>query len=436
MSVDIDALFAQLDALGVQVSSDGNRLKVDAPVGALTEGLAQRLRENKDAILRALVNENVTSPFEFNNQVRVAPASSLQRGFWAIDKIEGGSSAYNEFSGVRFYGNLQKDSLHRAMQAVTDRHDVLRTEIGEHEGDCFQRIHGNLNIYVSDKDLSNIEADDAREAALRSYTDHFAMSHFDLSQAPLWRAALVTMSDQEHVFLLVMHHSICDAWSMGVLVKELAIAYQFAVRGAPINLSGAPMQYGEYARAQEIWLASREGQKHVTFWRDRLDGAPDRTPLPVDPKALTTQRRADLYTHRLSSKVSSYLDQCAKQHATTLFNVYSTLLALLLSRLSGQKSLVLGTPVTGRERPDLASAVGGFINVLGLRFDFDYGRKFSDLLKERHVVLLKDLSHRELPFEAVVEALNPVRDLDTHPIFQALFIFQDKNLEFLVAGQP
>ncbi|WP_410586702.1 amino acid adenylation domain-containing protein [Amycolatopsis sp. lyj-23] len=341
-----------------------------------------------------------------------APLSSGQRQLWFLEELLPGTAAYVSHVAVRLTGPLSVPAAERALNAVVARHAALRTTIAVEDGQPVQVVADELHVGI---ELVDAEAtpDAAPELAAR-----VARRPFDLRRAPLLRAALVRVADEDHVLVLAGHHAVVDGWSFSVLLRDFANAY----RGIPLPPPTA--QYAQFAR----WQQDRpELTARLDHWRDRLAGAPALHELPLDRPRPSVQTFAGaVHTFAVPADLHQRLVALSRAEGVTLFMTLFTAYAVLLARHSGQDDVVVGTPVANRERPEFEDVVGFFANTIALRARTNGDPTFRALLHQVRETCLAAYA-RNVPFELVTEALRPERDLSHNPVYQVLFALQNAS---------
>ncbi|HEX6434429.1 MAG TPA: condensation domain-containing protein, partial [Gemmatimonadales bacterium] len=348
-----------------------------------------------------------------------APLSFAQQRLWFLQRLEPASAAYNIPFAARLKGSLDNAALRWALQTIVHRHESLRTRFGEQNEGPVQIIAERSDVPLPETDLSGVPEP---ERQLRRLAAAEARTAFDLEQGPLIRAQLIRMGPQEHVLLLTLHHSVSDGWSMGVLMKELAVLYRAALGEEPAPLPDLPLQYADYAAWQRSPQQTEKLGRQLAYWKQRLAGIPPRLELPTSRQgsgSLSGQAtRAMLLLPR--DLVNDLRDLSRREHAT----LFMTLLAgfkILLARYSGQEDIVVGTPISGRSHLELERLIGCFLNTLVLRTDLSGDPSFQDVVSRVRETAVGAYAHQDLPFEQLVEELQPARDLGHNPLFQVLF---------------
>ncbi|MGU3780609.1 amino acid adenylation domain-containing protein [Burkholderia metallica] len=348
------------------------------------------------------------------------PLSYAQERLWLLEQIETMGSAYNIAGQARIRGTLDDLAFERALHEIVRRHETLRTRFVADDDAIRQLIAAPGGFALERVDLSSVptgvrqaEADDAiREVAMR---------RFDLASGALFRAALLRLSPNEHVAVVVMHHIISDGWSLGVLIRELSALYTAYSRNHAAALPDLPVQYADYALWQRSWLRGDVLERQIEYWKQRLAGIPAALELPLDrPRPPVQSFRGASLPFTLPAALSSRLHAFARAENATLFMVLLAAFQHLLSRWSGQDDIVIGTPVAGRTDPHTETLIGFFINILVLRTDVSGTPSLRELLARAKETSLQAYGNQDLPFEKLVEELNPIRDLSRSPVFQVM----------------
>ncbi|MEE4186422.1 MAG: amino acid adenylation domain-containing protein [Gammaproteobacteria bacterium] len=350
------------------------------------------------------------------DQAFEAVASFAQQRLWFLDQLEPGSAVYNISVAWCLHGPLQPEALQQAIDLLLARHETLRT--------TFDRTD-NLPVQVV-ADTGHVALE---RVALQSPVDaqlrELARRPFDLRHGPLLRVTLLSQDPGEHVLLLCIHHIVADAWSLDILYRELAEAYTAALTGDTCRFPVLEVQYADFAEWQQDWLRGDELERQLSYWRQRLAGAPGLLSLPTDRPRPRVQDHAGANLQRpLPTKLAAALRQLAQDHSCTLFHLYFAAFAALLSRWAATADLVIGTPIAGRQRSELEGLVGFFVNTLAMRIELDDDPTFTTLLRRVRDDSLQAYAHQDLPFEKLVEELEPERATSYAPLFQVLFVLQ------------
>jgi amino acid adenylation domain-containing protein len=399
--------------------------RVELPLRTLFESpTVAGLAAEVEVALRS--DQDSPPPLARADRTRPLPLSFAQERLWFLEQFSPGGSVYHIPAAVRLDGRLDTSALERALREVALRHESLRTSFREAAGGVpAQVVAEQPDFDLRLTDLSALPASD-REAEARRLAVEEARRPFALERGPLWRALLMRLGDEEHVLLLTIHHIISDGWSMGVLVREVAALYAGAKTGEPASLAELPVQYADYAVWQREFLRGAELERQLSYWRAQLAGAPPVLDLPTDrPRPPAQSFRGQTQTFALSHELSDSLTGLSRREGVTLFMTLLAAFQTVLSRYSGQEDLVVGTPIAGRQRLETEGLIGLFVNTLVLRAKLSGEQSFRALLRQVREVTLGAYAHQDVPFERLVEELQPARQLNRAPLFQALFILQN-----------
>lgn len=354
-----------------------------------------------------------------------APLSFGQQSFWFLTQLNPDSPLYNIYRAVRIRGPLRVAPLEQAVDLIVARHEVLRTTLVAHEEIGVQSIAPSGKGNFTRFDLSTLPISERESAARRVLTEQ-AHIPFDVGRGPLMRATLIVLSEQEHLFLFAMHHAISDDWSMGVFLNELAVFYEHFTTGRKPELQPLQLQYADYAIWQRDWLNEKVVAKQLSYWKQQLAGAPRLLELPTDhPRPAVPTYAGAREEIVLPLELMEKLTALSRREKVTPFMAVLAALQTLLARYTGQHDIVVGSPIAGRNRAETESLIGYFINTLVMRTDLSGDPTFSELLARVRDVALGAYAHQEVPFERLVEELQPERSLTQPPIFQVMLIFQN-----------
>ncbi|HEX6749442.1 MAG TPA: amino acid adenylation domain-containing protein [Longimicrobium sp.] len=352
------------------------------------------------------------------------PLSFSQRRLWFLERLNPGTADYNLPAPIRLRGPLDVRALERALNALRARHEALRTTFAERDGEPVQVIHPFAPAALAVDDLSQLPAD-AREAEARRIASDDAHAGFNLARGPLFRARVVRLGDEEHLLLLTLHHAIGDAWSLGVLTREMERLYDAFAQGRPDPLDPPALQFADFAAWQHEHLDAATVQRHLAFWRRVLEGAPPVLELPeYHPAPSGHARRGEMLERRIAPALAERVRAVAAAEDATPFAVLIAAFRLALARHAGHGDVVLGTAAAGRERRELAGVVGFVANTLALRTDLGGDPEFRALVRRERDTLLDAFEHQALPFERVVEELKLSPDPGRNPVFQAMITYQ------------
>jgi amino acid adenylation domain-containing protein len=410
---------------------------VEVPLRALFEhpsvaGLArelERLREGGEAqaAVPELSGRRTGGGQAEGGDEEAWPVSYGQRRLWFLQQLEPEGAGYNSPAAVRLEGRLDAAALGRTLTEVVRRHEALRTTFRSEGGEPVQVVGAPYAVRLEAEDLSGLPERE-REGELRRLITEEARRPFDLAAGSLLRARLLRLSEQEHVVSLVMHHVVSDGWSVGVLVREVAALYEAYSEGRESPLAELPVQYADYAAWQREYLRGETLERQLTYWREKLKDAPPVLELPTDrPRQGVNSGRGAHLRFELGAELSGRLRAASRKEGVTL---YMTLLAgwqALLARYSGQEDVSVGTPIAGRTRAEVEGLIGFFVNTLVMRTDLSGDPTFGELVGRVREVTLGAYAHQEVPFERLVEELQPERSLSHTPLFQVAFSLQHES---------
>jgi amino acid adenylation domain-containing protein/non-ribosomal peptide synthase protein (TIGR01720 family) len=340
------------------------------------------------------------------------PLSFAQQRLWFLDQLEG-TAAYNMLGAVRLRGDLAVAALERALSEVVRRHEALRTTFPAVDGRPFQRIAEPRPLPL---DVLDVPEDDVA----RVLGEESAYP-FDLAEGPLLRARLLRVAPDDHVLVLALHHIVADGWSIGVVIRELVALYGAFRHDEASPLDQPALQYADWAAWQREYLSGDRLARQIGYWRERLAGAPPLLELPTDrPRPRHQSARGGRIRLEIPAPLTERLEELSRAHDATPFMTLLAAFSVLLSRFSGQRDLVVGTPIAGRTQVEVEGVVGLFVNTLALRVDLTGDPTFVEHLARVREVCLGAYAHQELPFEQLVEELAPERSLGHAPIFQVM----------------
>jgi amino acid adenylation domain-containing protein len=388
------------------------------------------LSGKKRAILEALLREQgigaaKTEGITHRKESGPAPLSFAQERLWFLDQLEPDSPLYNIHAAVNLSGPFNVPVLQRSMGEILRRHDILRTTFEVFNERPVQRIHEGADFKLPVSDLQELP-ENALRSSVNARAEEEAYYLFDLTRGPLLRASLLRLGETEHVLFLTIHHIVSDGWSMGVLVRELAVLYEAYLAGLPSPLRELPIQYADFAAWQRGWLQGDVLEEQLSYWKTQLADAPPLVELPTDrPRPLLQTYRGAHETLLLSESLSRSLNELSRREGATLFMTLLAAFSTLLNRYSGQRDILVGTPIANRNRAETEGLIGFFVNTLVLRTRFTEPMTFRELLGQVREAALEAYAHQDLPFEKLVEELQPERTLSHSPLFQVMLDLQN-----------
>jgi aspartate racemase len=384
------------------------------------------------------VDEIVTTAGENNSaeeDVFVAPASYAQQRLWFLHQLEPESGAYNMLSAVRIRGRLDVPMMERSLTEVVRRHETLRTGFVVVEDQLMQVISLKAQFQLGRIDLSHLPADE-RDAEVRRLALQTTNASFDLERGGLMRAVLMRLDADDHVLCVVMDHIISDGWSIGVLIGEALALYPAYCEGRPSPLPELEIQYVDYAQWQNEWLSGEVREEQLSYWKRQLASPLPVLELPTDRPRQPIQTNHGASEHfTLTKDLSEAVRALSQQRGTTTFMTLLAAFQTLLQRYTGLSDILVGTPIAGRSRPETESLIGFFVNTLVMRSDLSGDPTFTELLARVREVALDAHAHQDVPFEMLIEELQPVRVLSHPPLFQVMFVLENAPMPRMeVAG--
>ena len=364
------------------------------------------------------VSEQVIRP---RRESHFLPLSFAQQRLWLLDQIDPGQVAYNMSSGLRFRGELDVNALEASLNEIVRRHEILRTSFRAIGGEPRQVISAPGAWQLQRLDLGH-EAAEKREEEARRLVSEIAHRPFDLQHDSMFRAVLIKLDEEDHILFLAMHHIVSDGWSIGVLFKELSTLYEAFKRGEESPLPELPIQYADYALWQRDDVQRSVPERQLSYWKETLKEAPVMLELPLDhPRTVVQSRRGAVETIKLSGELTEKINTLRRAEGATLFMTLLVAFQALLSRYSGQTDISIGTPIAGRNKREIEGLIGFFVNTVVLRTDLSGQPSFREALRRAKKVALGAYANQDVPFQKLVEELQPERVLNHQPLFQVFF---------------
>ncbi|TRU77564.1 MAG: amino acid adenylation domain-containing protein [Microcystis viridis Mv_BB_P_19951000_S69] len=421
-----------LNSLDIKLWLEEEKLKYQAPPGAMTPEIKQEIGTRKPeiiAFLRSAITpsktvESVISPVA---RTEALPLSFAQQRMWFLYQMDQQNSAYNEALTIRLTGRLNIDILEQTINAIIQRHESLRTTFPMVEGKPIQKIAPSLKIKLLVINLKDISQDQIDKQIIEEL-----QKPFDLTQAPLLRCSLFDLGYENYILVNVFHHIIIDGWSKGILFKELSKFYQAFLSNSTVDLPELAIQYADFAVWQRQWLQGEILENQLNYWKKQLTAAPPLLELPTDkPRPANPNFRGHSISFQINSELTEKLKLLSQKSGGTLFMTLLAALNTLLFRYSGQDDILIGTPTANRNRQEIEPLIGFFVNTLVLRNSLEGNPTFSGLLQQARNVVLEAYANQDVPFEQVVDALEIERSLSYNPLFQVMFALQNATLNSL-----
>lgn len=400
---------------------------VDLPVRELfdsptIEALGQKLENYKNAL------PSVLPPIVPVDRDREIPLSFAQERLWFLDQMEQQSAAYNAATAVRLIGELNIKALEKSLAEIVNRHEALRTTFRiTDEGKPVQVLKPVVPLQLV---IIDLEAAADREQKMHKLIHEEIHSPFDMVNGPLFRSTLLRLDQQEHILVVSMHHIVSDGWSSGIFIREITSLYDAFCDNRPSALPDLTIQYADFACWQRQWLTGQTLNRQLDYWKSQLEGLPPLLELPTDrprPSVQCFEGKAEHFV--IEKELTEKLKTLGRQNGVTLFMTLLGAYAVLLFRYSRQEDIAIGSPIANRNHKAIEPLIGFFANTLVLRMDLSANLEFNNFLRCIRQVCLDAYMHQDVPFELVVEALQPPRHLSHNPLFQAMFVFQNTPQE-------
>ena len=420
----VEQFIQRLRAVGLRLSVEAGRLKVNAPKGVMDEAVKATIANRRAEIIATLSREGSKNT---NNTLlslkRIArtaplPLSAIQRRFWFVDRFEEGRGGHNVAIVLRLEGVADFQALIGALEYVVMRHESLRIRIGERNDEPYPEIFATPLSLVKVADLADRPENESDSEAFELAREG---ARFDLTQGPVAQFLLIRISPDCHLVVFNMHHIVADGWSLSIAVSEFAACYSALTSGTELNTTDLPIQYVDYAAWEGEQVRGGLFDRQLAYWQAKLTGAPTLLELPTDRVRPAVQSFEGSCVDRVvDSDLADEIARYSRQRDVTPFMAILAALQVLLHRMSGQDDIVIGTPVANRGAPELENVIGPFVNSLALRVNLAENPTFNEFLSQVRQVTIDAIDNREIPFDLVVEAVNPLRTLGHAPIFQVM----------------
>ncbi len=398
---------------------------VEIPLAALFEATTIARQALLVEMEQAMGNKPALPPLEPVSRNDRLPVSLPQQRLWFIDQFNPGTTAYNINLALRIHGPLEREILQQSIRLVVERHEILRTSFTNRDGTPYLTIHPEYRFELEfDQNTKPQRMTDL----IRSATSEMAATVFDLSKLPLLRMKIIALGEEDYLLCGVIHHIISDGLSMGILIREVLQNYDALSRGENPQPPPLPFQYADYAHWQRQWLSGDILERHIGYWKEHIGLQPPVLELPTDfPRPAVQTFNGRQFDFELESGLTQALNRFSRENGVTLFMTLMTAWQILLHRYSRQHTILIGTPVTGRLLEEANALIGFFVNTLVIKGQYDSDTTLKEALMRIRRNVLEAHAHQSLPFEQLVDLLQPERDLSHPPLFQAAFILQNRQ---------
>ncbi len=414
-----DVKFHTYQQIDAKVAKKWKKAYIEDILGDMTWVLAEQLGYQRELGQRNIPRIPANKPLTI---------SFAQQRLWILAQLEGQSATYNMPAVLHLGGKLNETTLQRSLTALIQRHNSLRLSFPEVNGEATVELNDVYNP-LSVTDLSDLSENEQKSYVIKAIADH-SQTQFDLSTGPLLSLHLLKLGKQNQILLFNIHHIISDGWSIGVMVREWCQLYSAYAQKQEPKLPELTIQYTDYAAWQRNWLQGEILEAQLGYWVEKLTGMPELLELPTDyPRPAVMRYKGKHLKSTLSLKLTHGIKQLSRQHGVTDFMTLLASFKVLLSRYSGQKDIAIGSPTANRTQHQTENLIGFFVNTLVLRTQINGEQTFTELLKQVRKTSLEAYSHQDIPFEYLVEQINPSRSLSHSPLFQVMFVLQNTSKE-------
>ena len=366
-------------------------------------------------------------PLVKRKEDEIPQLSFSQKRLWFLDQLEPLKNTYNISAAVKLKGKLNYEIFEKSINAIIERHENLRTSFYDIDGKPFAKIHNHNFIKLDIYDLS--KRDDI-ERETKKIVQETAAYIFNLQEYPLVKLKIIKLKDNEHILVVVMHHIISDGWSIGIMINELSEHYEKYLSDKNYSVQSLDIQYSDYANWMNNWLKDELLESKLKYWKDNLKGIPEVLELPLDytrPPVQTFNGASIGFS--IDEKYSEKLNSINKKEGLTNFMSLLTIFEILLTKYSRQDDIVVGSPIANRTHSKIENLIGFFVNTLIIRNKLNLNNTFIETLKQTRSVILEAFNNSDVPFEFIVDAIQPERSMSHSPIFQVAFVYQNNNNE-------
>ncbi|HLO85329.1 MAG TPA: condensation domain-containing protein, partial [Nostocaceae cyanobacterium] len=410
--MNISEFLQKIAIQGWKLWNENGRLRYRAPNHADSSSVLEKLKAHKTEILQLLQEQP--------ELLEVYPLSHGQKALWLIWQLAPESAAYNLAFNCRISSDVDVATLKKVFHTLSDRHPILRSTFPKLSGEPIQQVHHQQKFDFQQIQAENWDAQQLKQQVITAY-----QVPFDLENNPAIRVRLFTVSEKEHILLIVLHHLIGEGWSIGILLEELKVLYPALKTGQEASLP--PVVYGHetFVQWQKTMLESSEGEKLWNYWQQQLAGNLPVLDLPTDkPRPPIQTYNGASYALNISENLTQQLKALAQSQGTTLYTVLLAAFQVLLHRYTSQEDILVGSPTASRHRPEFTQIIGYLVNPVVMRANLSGNPSFKEFLNQVRSTVLAAIEHQDYPFPLIVERLQPQRDLSRSPIFQACFVLQ------------
>lgn len=414
----------------VKIWAEGDQVRINSPKGSLNPEELAQIRESKEELIRLLgetarSDSRASPPIHPSLSEEPLPLSFAQERLWFFDQLQPGNPAYNISTAYSFSGDLHIIVLEQALREIVRRHEVLRTTFPLVNGRPIQKVSSDPDVVLHLEDFRHRPEQEQNEA-LSHFLEQEANTVFQLGIGPLWKFTLIRQDETQWVLIFVIHHIIADAWSLDIFLKELFTLYRTTIENRSSSLPDLSIQYKDFAVWQRHESQQNIWEPQLEYWKKQLMGCPMFLDLPTDhPRPAVQSFHGGRIPFSFSQNLAAAINDLSRRERATGFMTLLAAFQILLSRYSGQDDFLVGVPIAGRNRAEVAGVMGLFANTLALRVDLSGSPSFIELLGQVRRIALESFENQDLPFEQLVTALQPERTLSHSPLFQVMFAYQN-----------
>ncbi|CAM3417174.1 Peptide synthetase [Xenorhabdus nematophila ATCC 19061] len=414
---------------GITLFVVDNQLKYQAKRDSIPPELLSEWKNHKQELIDFLnqIDSDWSQPIQHYEKAEHYPLSFAQQRLWLIDQLNGSSPQYNGTGDFRLKEAVNIEAFEAAVKSLLERHEALRTHFTVIDNEPRQVIATTYDLPMTYHDLSALSETEKKHHLKRLNKEEWDQV-FNLSTDLMLRIRAIKLAENDYVIIYTMHHIAYDGWSIPIFLSELLTLYRAYCNGENNPLSPLKVQYADYAQWQRNWLQGEILEKQLTYWQNQLAGITPLHRFPLDnPRPEKQGFEGHVHSQRLSAHLTQKIRALCTRHEVTLFMFLETAFAVLLSRYSNEKDIVVGMPIAGRRHRDIEPLIGFFVNSLVIRTDLSGQPTFSALLKQNSRTILNAYAHQDLPFEMLVEKISPERNLNHNPVFQIIFAVQNNQ---------
>ena len=431
-------LLIQLRSLGVELSVTGDRLRYKAPAGVMTPALCSEVSRQKVELLAFLSatdkEADAIVPLKRVDRTGPLPLSFSQEQMWFLNQLSPGDPFYNITAALRMRGEVNEEALRNSLQAIVDRHEILRTSFPTIDDKPVQSISPFVSLNLEVVDLTSLASVERQSQAQRLANEE-ARRAFDLSRGPVLRAKLLRVSGNERVLILSLHHIVADAWSMGIILKEMCAFYEAEMEGRKARLEELAVQYADYAVWQRERMKGEWLEGELRYWREKLGVGAEVSEVETDRARPGVQKhRGKKVRLEISPELRDEMKEMSRREGLTEYMVMMGGLEVMLSRMSGEEEVRIGTAVANRNQWELEDGIGMYANTVIRVGDLRGNPTMKEVMRRVKEEVIEGMGHEEVAYEKVVEELRPEREASREGVIGVMFVMKRREEEVRMRG--